>query len=60
MQAVAVQCPGWVMKFLQRPAHVTVSMAEGSKRKTAGDLLQKVQQGHIYGVEYTRCTEDIT
>ncbi|KAL0046380.1 hypothetical protein WJX82_010916 [Trebouxia sp. C0006] len=60
LQAVAVQCPGWVMKFLQRPAHVTVSMAEGSKRKTAGDLLQKVQQGHIYGVEYTRCTEDIT
>ncbi len=60
MQAVAVQCPGWVMKFLQRPAHVTVSTAEGVKSKTAGDLLQKVQQGHIYGVEYTRCTEDIT
>ncbi|DBA98882.1 TPA: hypothetical protein ACH3X1_014639 [Trebouxia sp. C0004] len=60
LQAVAVRCPGWVMKFLQRPAHVTVSMAEGVKPKTAGDLLQKVQQGHIYGVEYRRCTEDIT
>jgi len=60
MQAVAVRCPGWVMKFLQRPAHVTVSTAEGVKPKTAGDLLQKVQQGHIYSVEYTRCTEDIT
>ncbi|KAL0032695.1 hypothetical protein WJX79_003892 [Trebouxia sp. C0005] len=59
LQAVAVRCPGWVMKLLQRPAHVTVSTAEGVKPKTAGDLLQKVQQGHIYGVEYTRCTEDI-
>ena len=48
------------MKYLQRPAHVTVATAEGVKPKTAGDLLQKVQQGHIYGVDYTRCTADIT
>ena len=48
------------MKYLRRPAHVIVATAEGVKPKTAGDLLQKVQQGHIYGVEYTRCTADIT
>jgi len=54
-----VRCPDWAVRYLQRPAHVTMSTAEGVKAKSAGDLLRKVQQGHIYGLEHEACTEDI-
>lgn len=60
MQAVEVQCPKWAMRFLQRPPHVTVSMAEGVKARTAGDLVRKVKQGRIYGVEHELCMAGIT
>lgn len=55
LQAVSVCAPEWTVKLLQRPAHVTVSVAKGAKAKQAGDLVRKVQQGHRYGIEQEAC-----
>ena len=60
LQVVAVQCPLWASQLLQRPAHITISTAEGVKDNSAGDLLRKVEKGHIYGVQTSTCTDDTT
>lgn len=59
LQVVAVQCPAWASQLLQRPAHITISTAEGVKDNSAGDLLRRVEKGHIYGVQTSACTDGI-
>ena len=59
LQVVAMQCPQWANQLLQRPAHITISTAEGVKDNSAGDLLRKVEKGHIYGVQTSTCTENL-
>lgn len=60
IQAVAVRGPQWVSQLLHCPAHVTVSMADGVKAKTSANLLRRVQQGLMVGVQAEQCHDTIT
>lgn len=55
LQAASVVAPIWAVKLQERPAHVTISTAKGVRPKQAGDLVRKVQQGHIYGIVQEHC-----